>query len=170
MTTNLSRPTMSTNHDGGRTVAPGPFPAIRREISEIAAKTLRAAPSLCQADRQFLKDIQREERYQGRWIARLVELAAKCPSDTDAFALADRFRALIGSRRHRARLGLAEAVERETEAQACADLAEVRAVLAQGNVGVLVRCERALLDHRFAIDELLESVQSRRLELVGATA
>jgi len=145
---------------------------LRREISEIAAKVLAEAQGLTPSDRQFLGDVQREERYQGRWITRLVLLGAKCPEDSDAFAIAARLEAWVRAARapRRGALTLRSAIEDETRAQGEADLAELEAAIAQDDVGVLARCERSLLSHRAKLDALLETVQVRRAQLVGATA
>lgn len=161
---------MPTYHEPRSAVAAAGEPAIRREISEIAAKVQSAAAHLTDADRQFLKDLQRGDRYRWRGIVRLLELAAQCPEDSDAFALADRFRALIDARRPRARITVAMAIEQETRAQGEADLVEVQAALAQNDIGILARCEHALLSHRAKLDTLIECVQTRRLQLAGARA
>lgn len=163
---------MQQNHDSSRTVAAGREGAIRREITEIAAKVLCAAPNLTCSDRQALKDLQREGdvRYRMRGFIRLLELAATCPEDSDAFALADRFRALTAARRPRPRLTIAVAIERETVAEGAANLVELHLALAQNDLGALARAETALLSQRSALDSLLETVQCKRLKLSGAIA
>lgn len=162
---------MRTNHAGGRAVAAAvPFSAIRDEVSDIAATILREARNLTRPERQLLKDLQREGRYQFKWLGRLAALAARCPSDTAAFAMADRLRAFIGAARPRKRLTLIQAIEDETTAQAAADMAEVKAAIAQSDPGALARCEQSLLEHRAAIEAAIEAVQLRRMELRGAVS
>lgn len=156
------------NHVGARAVAAAQHSAIRDGVREIAARVLAEARNLTLAERQFLKDLQRPERYQARWLGRLVQIAARCPADSDAFALTERLGAFIRAERVRPRLTVVEAVHRETSAQAAADIAEVEAAIRQNDIGVLSRAERHLIDHRAAIDDLLVSVQTRRAELVGS--
>lgn len=168
MTLNLIRGTMHTNQREASAVAAVDPSAIRDEIRAIASKVQREARNLSRADRQFLADLQRPERYQARWLGRLVQLAARCPSESDAFAIADHLKAFIGAARPKPRLSLVAAIEHETSAQAAADVLEMAAALHPNDPGTLCRCERCLTEHQHALDRLIETVQLRRMMLLGA--
>lgn len=161
---------MNSNHATREAVAAVDEPAIRREISEIASRVQAEGRNLSVGDRQFLKDLQRGDRYQWRGIVRLLRLAAACPSDTAAFAIADRFRALIGAQRPAPRLSIALAIQQETAAQGKANLAEIELAMRQNDPGTIARAEQALIAERAKIDDLIESCQRRRLELSGCLA
>ncbi len=162
---------MQTNHPKATTVAAAvPFPAIRQEITEMAAAALTGARDLSGADRQFLKDLQRAERYQAKWLARFVSLLARCERDTDAFRFSETLGAFVRAARPRPIVTLSRAIEDETFAQGDADMAELYAVMHQEDESALRRCECALCTHRATIEIAIEAIQTRRIHLAGATA
>lgn len=140
--------------------------ALLKEIARIARATLDALPKPSPSDRQFLYDLQRDDRrLSSTGLARLIALASQCPNDTDAFALSRAFEAITRLNRPRRELSLAEAIERETHAQSAADEAEVHLALHPSDLSALLNAERATAAHLDAERQLLDSLQRRRAEL-----
>lgn len=162
---------MQNNHRMGRAVAAASaqmHDRLRADINEVAAKTLAVAEGLDASDRQFLKDIQRESRYQFKWITRMVILASRCPDDSDAFALAERLEAWVRRGRNTPVLSIAEALQRETEAQGRCDLAEIRLAQNPTSPSALVHAEVEATRHMAALGAFLATVQRRRTQLATA--
>jgi len=155
------------NHQRRPIMAVTASSAIRDDVNTVAAKTLATAPNLTTQDRQFLSDIQREGRYRAQWITRLVALAARCPNDSDAYALAESLRAFVRVRRTVPRPSLAGAMHGETEAQGIADLAQVDVMTRQSDPGVISRAITALFNHRAKIDIAIDALQQRRFEVAA---
>lgn len=162
---------MQSNHRVQIAVAAAPAQSqLRDEIGECAALVLAHCPDPSQAERQLLKDLQRSDgRYRFRSLEQLARLAARCPEDTIAYSLADRFHAFADAMRTKPQLSIVRALEAETEAQADGDRAQVQAALAQNDPGLLMRAERACLSQIHRLERLADSLRSKRQQLVGAT-
>jgi len=162
---------MQQNHNRAGTVAAvtrtNTEVSLRRDITEVAARVLADSPKISHEDSQFLRDVQRAGRYEGRWIVRLVELAAACPNDSTAFALSERFAGLVRARRAPARLSLVQAIREEAAAEAEEDVAVLELAIRQDDPGVVERALAKLTNLRSKLDGLLVAAERRRAELAG---
>jgi hypothetical protein len=138
---------------------------IVREIGEVAGATLARAEGLTPSERQFLKDLKRNDRYTWKALTRLVLLTAKCKAAADREAFAEMLRAFSRSERARPALSVEDAIIEETKVQADCDVAEMAVMRRPNDEGALRTCEAQLLSERAAVDLALAAVQCRRLEL-----
>jgi hypothetical protein len=165
---------MKTYHEKQSTVAAGSAQHIRqqetviqREIREIAGVTLANAEGLTDADRQFLKDLRRDDRYSWKGLTRLMALTARCKTEAHRLKFVELLNAFLRASRPTPALSLEEAIEQETIAQADCDVAEMDAIRRPNDEAALRHVEAAALSHRSAIDLVLAAAQTRRLRIAG---
>jgi hypothetical protein len=142
---------------------------IVREIAEVAGVTLARAEGLTDADRQFLKDLKRSDRYTWKALTRLVLLSAKCKAVADRERFAEMLRAFSRAERARPALSVEDAIIEETRVQAECDVAEMAVIQHPTDEGALRKCEAELLAERAAVELAIAAVQHRRLHLSYAS-
>jgi hypothetical protein len=138
---------------------------IVREIGEVAGATLARADGLTDSDRQFLKDLKRNDRYTWKALTRLVLLTAKCRAVADRERFAEMLRAFSRTERPRPALSVEDAIVEETRVQAECDVAEMDVIRRPNDESALRICEAQLLSERAAVELAIAAVQNRRLEL-----
>lgn len=98
--------------------------AFEEQLQSLAQRLLSSVLGLTTADKQFLRDLARDEaRYPMRTLRRLIGLAAMSVRPEDREALAELVRAEILAQTQSA-FCLATAFDHETEANGAADVAQ----------------------------------------------
>jgi hypothetical protein len=123
-----------------------------RFLGDVVRRVRADLPGPTAQDHQLLSDIARE-RYSTTWLARLIDLAARCPDPAVAYTLPNAIRAAIDAQRAVPATPTMELVRRETETQAAADWAVTEALVGRTATGAEVARE-ALEAHIHAAEDL----------------
>jgi hypothetical protein len=123
-----------------------------RFLGDVVRRIRATLPGPSAQDHQLLSDISRE-RYSTTWVARLIDLAARCEAEDAAFALPDAIAAEIAARRPAPAGDLLDLARVETETQSLADIAVTAALVQRTATGAEVAME-ALDAHIHAAAQL----------------